>query len=143
MLQLSTFTAMAWVQSLVGKLKSLKHHNMAKRGKKSAQFKGIQLKSPFSSTQFSRSVVSNFLRPHGLQHARLPCPSLTPRACSNSHPSSQCCHPTISSSFIPLFSCLHSFPASDAFPRSQFFSSGGQSIGVSASASVLPKNIQD
>ena len=143
MLQLSIFTAMTWVQSLVRKLKSLKPHNMAKRKKKSAQFKGTQLKSPFPSAQFSHSVVSNSLRPHGLQHARLPCPSLTPRACSNPHPSSQCCHPTISSSVIPFSSCLQSFPGSGSFPRSQLFSPGGQSIGVSASASVLPKNIQD
>ena len=83
------------------------------------------------------------LRPHGLQHARLPCPSPTPRVYSNSHPSSQRCHPTISSSFTPFSSCFQSFPASRSFPLSQFFASGGQSIGVSASASVLPMNIQD
>ena len=83
------------------------------------------------------------LRPHGLQHTRLPCPSPTPRACSNSCPSSQWCHPTISYSVIPFSSCLQSFPASEFFPVSQFFASGGQSIGVSASASVLPMNIQD
>ena len=72
-----------------------------------------------------------------------PCPSPTPEACSNSCPSSQWCHPTISSSVVPLFSCLQSFPASGSFPMSHFFTWGGQSIGVSASASVLPKNIQD
>ena len=74
---------------------------------------------------------------------RLPCPSPTPRACSNSCPSSQWCHPTISSSVIPFSSCLQSFPASGSFPMSRLFASGGQSIGVSASASVLPMNIQD
>ena len=89
-----------------------------------------------------QSVMSNSLQPHGLQHARLPCPSPTPRACSNSNPSSQWCHPTISSSIIP-FSRLQSFPASRSFQTSQFFTSGIQSIGVSASASVLPMNIQD
>ena len=93
--------------------------------------------------QFSCSVVSNSLWPHGLQHARLPCPSPTPRAYSNSCPSSWWCHPTISFSVIPFSSCLQSFLASVSFPMSQFFTSGGQSIGVSASASVLPMNIQD
>ena len=95
----------------------------------------------FSSFQFSHSVVSDSLRLHGLQHARLPCPSPTPRACSNSCPSSQWSHPTISSSVIPFSSCLQSLPASGSFPVSQFFSSGSQSIG--ASASVLPMSIQD
>jgi len=79
---------------------------------------------------------------HGLQHARLPCPSPTLRACSNSCPSSRWCYPTISSS-VDAFSCLQSFPASRSFPMSQFFTSGGPSIRVSASASVLPMNIQD
>ena len=88
-------------------------------------------------------VMSNSSWPHGLQHARLPCPSLSPGVCSNSCPLSQWCHPTISSSVIPFSSCLQSFPASGAFQMSQFFTSGGQSIGVSASASVLPMNIQD
>jgi len=96
----------------------------------------------FSSVQFSRSVMSNSLGPHGLQHARLPCPSQTPRACSNSCPLSQWCHPTISS-VIPFSSCLQSFPASGSFPMSQFFTSGGQKIRVSASALVLPMNTQD
>ena len=95
------------------------------------------------SYQFSRSVLSYSLQPHGLQHARLPCPSPTPRACSNWCPSSQWWHPTISSSVVPFSSCLQSFPALGSFPRSQFFTSGGQRIGVSASASVLPMNIQD
>ena len=92
--------------------------------------------------QFSCSVMSDSLRPHGLQHNRLPCPSPTPRAYSNSCPSSQWCHPPISSSVVPFCSCLQSCPASGSFPISQFFTSGGQSIGVSASASVLPMNIQ-
>ena len=93
------------------------------------------------SVRFSCSVVSDSLWTHGLQHARLPCPSLTPRACSNSCPSSLWCHPTISSFVVPFSSCLKSFPASGSFPMSQFLATGGQSIG--ASASVLPMNIQD
>ena len=95
------------------------------------------------SVQFSCSVMSDSLWPHGLQHARFPCPSPTPRAYSNSYPSSWWCHPTISSYAIPFSSCLQSFPASGSFPMSQFFTSGGQNIEVSASASVLPMNIQD
>ena len=87
-----------------------------------------------SVSQFSRSVVSDSLRPHGLEHARPPCPSPTPRACSNSCPSSQWCHPTISSSVVPFSLRLQSFPASGSFPISQLFASGGQSIGASASA---------
>ena len=86
-------------------------------------------------------IVSDSLRPHGLQHTRLPCPPPSPGACSNSCPLSQWCHPTVSSSVVP-FSCLQSFPASGSFPMSQFFASGGQSIGASALASVLPLNIQ-
>ena len=96
----------------------------------------------FFSVQFSRSVMSNSLQPHGLQHTRPPCPSPTPGIYSHSFPSSWWCHPTISSSVVP-FSCLQSFPASGSFPMSQLFTSGGQSIGVSASASVLPMKIQD
>ena len=99
--------------------------------------------SAFSSVQFNHSVVYDSLRPHGLQHTRPPCPSPTPRVYTNSCPLSQWCHPTISSSVIPFFSCLQSFPASGSFPMSQFFASGDHSIGVSASASVLPMNIQD
>ena len=94
------------------------------------------------SVQFSHSVMSNSLWPHGLQHTRLPCPSPTPKAYSNSCPSHQWCDPTISSFVVP-FSCLQSFPATGSFPMSQIFASGGQSIGVSVSASVLPMNIQD
>ena len=96
-----------------------------------------------SSAQFSRSVMFDSLWPNGLQHTRLPCPSPTPAACSNLCPLSWWCHPTISSSVVPFSSCLQSCPASGSFPMSQFFASGGQSIGVSASASVIPMNIQD
>ena len=96
-----------------------------------------------SSVQFSHSAVSNSLLLHGLQNTRLPCLSPTPRACSNSGPSSQWYHPTISSSVIPFSSCLQSFPASGFFLKNDFFASGVQSIGASASASVLPINIQD
>ena len=97
----------------------------------------------FSSVQFSHSVVSDSLRPHGPQHARPPRPSPTPGVYSNSCASRQWCHPTISSSVVPFSSCPQSFPASGSFPVSQFFSWGGQSIGASASASVLSMNIQD
>ena len=92
--------------------------------------------------QFS-SVVSDSLRPHESQHTRPPCPSPTPGVYSNSCPLSQWCHPTISSSVVPFSSCPQSFPASGSFPMSQLFSWGGQSIGASASASVLPLNTQD
>ena len=92
----------------------------------------------FNSVQFSHSVVSDSLQPHGPQHARPPCPSPTPRVYSNSSPLSQWCHPTISSSVIPFSSCPQSFPASGYFPVSQLFASSGQSTGVSASASALP-----
>ena len=87
--------------------------------------------------------MSDSLPLHGLRNDRLPCPSPSPRVCSNSCPLSQWCHPTISSSVTSFSSCLQSFPASGSFPMSQFFASGGQSIGVSASVSVLPMNIQD
>ena len=95
------------------------------------------------SVQFSRSVVSNSLRPHESQHARPPCPSPSPGIHSNSCPSSQWCHPAISSLVIPFSSCPQSLPASESFPMSQLFAWGGQSIGVSALASFLPKNTQD
>ena len=95
------------------------------------------------SVQFSSSVVSDSLRSHGLQHDRLPCPSPTPRTCSNSCPSSWWCHSTISSSVIPFSSHLQSFPASGSFQMRQFFASGGRTIGISASASILSMNIQD
>ena len=98
----------------------------------------------FSHTiQFSCSVVSNSLWPHESQHARPPCPSLTPEVYSHSFPSSQWCHPAISSSVIPFSSCPQSLPASGSFPMSQLFAWGGQSIGVSASSTVLPVNTQD
>ena len=95
------------------------------------------------SVQFSCSVMSNSLQTHELQHARPLCPSPTPRVYWNSCPLSQWCHPAISSSVIPFFFCLQSFPASGSFQMSQFLASGGQSIEVSASASALPINIQD
>ena len=101
-----------------------------------------RISSWFTSVEFSHSVMSGSLQPHGLQHSRLPCWSLTPRACSISCLLSQWCHPTVSSSVIP-FSCLQSFPASGSLTMSQLFTSGGQIIGISASASVLPMNIQD
>ena len=97
----------------------------------------------FSSVQFSHSVMSDSLRLHKLQHTRPPCPSPTPRVHPKPCPLSQWCHPNISSSVFPFSSCLKSFPASGSFPMSQLFASGGQSIGVSASASVLQMNTQD
>ena len=96
----------------------------------------------FRSVQFSRSVVSDSLWPHEPQHARLPCPSPTPRVHSDSCPSSQWCHPAISSSVVPFSSCPQSLPASESFPMSQLFTWGGQSTGVSSLASVLPKKSQ-
>ena len=96
-----------------------------------------------NSIQFSGSVMSDSLWHHGLLHTRLPCPSPTPEACSNSCPLSWWCLPTISSSAIHFSSCLQSFPASGSFPMSQFFASGGQCIGISVSVSILPMNIQD
>ena len=96
-----------------------------------------------SSVQFSCSVMSNSLRPHGLQHPRPPCPSPTPGVYPNSCPLSRWCYPAISSSVIPFSSSLQSFPASGSFQMSWLFASGGQSIGVSASTSVLPMNTQD
>ena len=95
------------------------------------------------SVQFSHSVMSDSLWPHGLQHVRPPCSSPTPGVYSNSHPLSPWCHPTISPSVVPFSSHLQSFPTSGSFQMSQFFESGGQSIGVSVSASVLPMNTQD
>ena len=96
----------------------------------------------FASVQFSRSVISDSLWPHGLKQARLPCSSPAPRDCSSSYLLCHWCHLTISSSVVPFSSCVQSFPASGSFLKSQFFTSGGQSIGASASASVLPMNIQ-
>ena len=97
----------------------------------------------YQSGQFSRSVVSNSLHPHEPQQARPPCPSPTPRVYSNSCPLSWWCHLTVPSSVVPFFSCLQSFPTSGSFQVSQLFASGGQNIGVSASALVLPMNTQD
>ena len=101
------------------------------------------LMKEISSIQFSHSVVSDSLWPHEPQHTRPPCPSPTPRVYSNSRPSTQWCHPTISSSVVPFSSCPQSFPTSGSFPMRQFFASGDQRIGVSASTSVLPMNIHD
>ena len=106
-----------------------------------SQITSSNAKLPLSSVQISCSVVSNSLRLHGLQHTRLPCPTPTPRVYSNSCPLSQWCHPAILSSVVPFSSHLQSFSASGSFQMSQFFASGGQRIG--ASASVLPMNIQD
>ena len=100
-------------------------------------------KQPVPTVVVVQSISRDSLRPHGPQHARLPCPSPIPRACSNSCPSSQWCHPIISFSVVPFSSCLQSFPASVSFLMNQFFESGGQNIGASASASVLSMNIQD
>ena len=105
-------------------------------------FRGTMLSERYS-VQFSCSVMSSSLRPHELQHARPPCPSPAPGVHSNSCPSSRWCHPAISSSVIPFSSCPQSLPASGSFPMSSVFASGGQSIGASGSASVLPVNIQD
>ena len=115
----------------------------------SLRYPGSGIHSPFSSGLILYLLISvthlcPTLQPHGLQHTRLPCPSPTPGAYSNKYSSHWCCHPTISSSVILPFSpCLQSFLVSGYFPMSQFFESGGQSIGVSDSASVLPMNIQD
>ena len=115
------------------------------------KYKGNELTGNFwsesmkktESVQFSHSLMSDSLQPHGLQHTRPPCPSPPPRVYSDSCPLSSWCHPTISSSVVPFSSSLQSFPASGSLQMSQLFASGGQSIGVSASASVLPMNTQD
>ena len=103
----------------------------------------LRCSDQFSSAQFIHSVVSDSLRPHESQHARPPCPSPSPGVHSDSRPSSQWCHPAISSSVISFSSCPQSLPASKSFPMSQLFAWGGQSIGVSTLASVLPMNTQD
>ena len=115
------------------------NQEVGKRPKKTL----LQIRHTYDPVQFSFSVVSDSLRPRGLQLARLHHPSPTPGACSNSCPLSQWWHPTISSSVVPFSSCYQSFPASGSFPVSQFFAIGGQSIGASVSAWVLPMNIQD
>ena len=132
----NNFTIEAWGQLVLSMWGSLSLSEIAWENKNCYFVSDI-------SVQFSHSVMSNSLQPHGLQHTRLPCPSPTPGACSNSCPSSWLCHPTISSSVIPFSFHLQSFPTSGSFLMSEFFASGGQSIGVSASASVLPMNIQD
>ena len=112
--------------------------------RRQVRWSGILIKSfQFSSVKYSHSVMSDSLWPHGLQHARLPCPSPTPRAYLNSCRSCRWCHQTISSSVVPFSSHLQYFRASGSFPVSQFFTLGGQNIGVSASASVRSLNIQD
>ena len=122
-------------------LLNLPSHFMSKELKIQSQFSSWSL--GHISVQFRCSVVSNSLRPHESQHARPPCPSPTPAVYSNSCPSSQWCHPGISSSVVPFSSCPQCFPASGSFPVSQLFAWGGQSIGVSASTSALPMNTQD
>ena len=107
------------------------------------QADSLPLGKPIQALQFSSSVVSDSLRHHEPQHARPPCPSPTPRVYPDSCPLSQWCHPTISSSVVPFSSCPQPFPASGSFQMSQLFASGGQSVGVSASTSVLPVNAQD
>ena len=117
-------------------LEKVSFHSSFKEGQCQRMFR-------FSSVKFSCSFMSDSCQPHGPQYTRLPCPSPTLEACSNSCLSNQWCHPTISSSVVPFSFCLQSCPATGSFPMSQFFTSGGQSIGVSTSASILPMNIQD
>ena len=121
---------------------SLTKNTLIKSSEPSIYFGGRFLTMHFSSVQFSHSVVSDSLQPHESQHARPPCPTPTPGVHSDSHPSSQWCHPAISSSVIPFSSCPQSLPASESFPMSQHFALGGQSTGVSALASFLPKKSQ-
>ena len=118
-------------------------HGVAKCWTQLSNFHSCFLLYSLSSVQFSHSVVSNSLQPHESQHARPPCPSPTPGVHSDSRPSSQWCHPAISSSVVPFSSCLQSLPASESFPMSQLFAWGGQSTGVSALTSFLPKKSQD
>ena len=120
-----------WLQLLNINIDGCQKHNIVQRKRVMEE-----------SSSFSHSVVSDSLWPHWLQHSRLPCPSPSPRVCSNSCPLSQWCHPTFSVSVILFFSCLQSLPASGSFPVSQFFTSSGQSTGASALALVLPMNIQ-
>ena len=103
---------------------------------------GLKMQMQSHNLLFSCSVLSDSLWPHGLQHARLPCSSPSPRVCSDSCQLSRWCHPTVSSSVVPFSSCLQSFPASGSFPASHLFASGSQILGASASVSVLPVNIQ-
>ena len=124
-------------------LEKVSFHSSPKEKQCQRMFKLSHNCTHLISVQFSHSVMSDSLKPHGLQHARPPCPSPTPRICSNSCPLSRSCHPTISSSVVPFSSPLQSFPASGSFKMNQLFASSGQSIGVSPSTSVLPMNIQD
>ena len=124
------------------RLKNNKFKNIRRKCKTVSEgFKMNQQYLAVHSVQFSCSGMSDSLQHHGLQHARLPCPSPAPGVCSDSCPSSRWCHPIISTSVVPFSSCLQSFPASGSFLRSQFFKSGGQRAGASASASALPMNI--
>ena len=139
-----------WANPKVTKSSKHSQFNVGKKGQEYThvyQFQQVKISSKFlemaiSSVQFSYSVMSDSLRPHELQHARPPCSSPTPGVHSNSHPSSRWCHPTISSSVVPFSSCPQSLPASGSFPMNQVFAWGGQSTGVSALASFLPKNTQ-
>ena len=135
-------TGLAWTKYSVDMRKAGCGKGACKRQVLKVYYLYFILQQLLLSVQLSHSVVSNSLWPHALQHARLPCSSPTRRACSNSCPLSWWCHPTISSSVVP-FSCPQSFPASGSFQMSEFFASSGQSIGVSASTSVLPMNNQD
>ena len=121
----------------------IQHLFTIKKNSTNLEIEGNDIKiTKFSSVQFSRSVVSDSLQPHESQHTRPPCPSPTPRVHSNSCPSSQWCHPAISSSVVPFSSCPQSLPVSESLPMSQLLVRGGQSTGVSALASFLPKNTQ-
>ena len=139
---------MRWKLCVIRKLGPQSHHSRLGlltflRGENKTTSCPLGVLLPISTVQFSRSVMSDSLRPHELQHARPPCPSPTPGVHPNQCPLSRWCHPAISSSVIPFSYCPQSFPASGSFQMNQLFASGGQSIGVSASTSVLPKNTQD
>ena len=134
---------MFFVHQKINKIKSFSERVIYRnRPCKTIEILPWLVRNLFSSVHFSHSVVSDSLRPHESQHARPPCLSPTPRVYSNSRPSSQWCHPAISSSVIPFSSCPQSLPASESFPMSQLFVWGSQSTGVSASASFLPKKSQ-
>ena len=131
------------VQEVLGRaIRQGKEIKSIKIGKEDVKL-SLQMIWSYLSVQFSSSVVSHSLRPHESQHARPPCPSPTPGVHSDSRPSSRWCHPAISSSAVPFSSCPQSLPASESFPVSQLFTWGGQCIGVSVLASVLPMNTQD
>ena len=134
--------AEVWYHKASG-IMSQRRRNIFKREKAKKNWLLFKSSLQFSSVQFSHSVVSDSLRTHELQHARPPCPSPTPGVYPNPCPLRQWCHPTISSSVVPFSSCPQSFPASRSFQMNHLFTSGGQSIGVSASTSVLPMNTQD